>query len=174
MVDSSLAEDYQTLDIAPNASLLEVERAYFHLRALYAEGALASYGLMEMPQKQLRLQEIEAAYARIVAARRQLARQDAPNQELGVHAAADDGSPAGQLKQARLQAQMTLKELTNILKIGRLHLQNIEEENFAALPATVYLRGFLLSYAKALKIPQPEDLVNRYLARCSSAAQESE
>jgi hypothetical protein len=174
MVDSPLAKDYRSLGIHPDASLLEVERAYFHMRSLYAEGSLASYGLLESPQQDQRLQEIEAAFARIVASRRQLAPQNPPPQANEVPTLADDGSPAAQLKGARMQAQMTLKELANTLKIGYLHLQNIEEENFADLPATVYLRGFLLSYAKALKIPQPEDLTHRYLDRRALAAQGNE
>lgn len=174
MVDSSLADDYQSLDIDPEASLLEVERAYFHRRALYAEGSLASYGLMDQSQQQERLEQIEAAFARITAARRQLASPVACGQEENVLSATDDGSPASQLRQARIQAQLTFKDLANTLKIGRQHLQNIEEERFDELPATVYLRGFLLSYAKALKIPHPEDLASRFLARRSSAGQESE
>jgi hypothetical protein len=174
MVDDALAKDYLSLGVRPDASLLEVERAYFHMRSLYAEGSLASYGLLESPQQDQRLQEIEAAFARIVASRRQLAPQNPPRQANQVPAGADDGLPAAQLKGARLHAHLTLKELASTLKIGYLHLQNIEEENFADLPATVYLRGFLLSYAKALKISEPEDLAHRYLARRALAAQKNE
>jgi DNA-binding XRE family transcriptional regulator len=172
MVDP-LAADYQSLDIDPKASRLEVEQAYLHRRALYADGSLASYGLLEQPQKQQRLQEIEAAYARIVAARQQPAPPSLPGQEEGLRQL-PDGSPASQLRQARLEARLTLKDLAQTLKIGHRHLQNIEEERFEDLPATVYLRGFLLCYAKALKIAHPEDLASRYLACRSQAGQGGE
>jgi hypothetical protein len=174
MVDSSLLADYQSLDIDPMASLLEIERAFFHLRSLYVDGSLATYVLLDQPQKKERLEEIEAAYARIMAARQQLARPSLPGQGEDLRRAPVNDSPANQLRQARIKAQLTLKDLSHTLKIGRLHLQNIEEEHFADLPATVYLRGFLLSYAKALKIPLPEDLASRYLARRLAATPRSE
>jgi hypothetical protein len=163
-MNDSLLEDYQRLALQPGATPLEVERAYAHLRALYAEGALACYGLFEQPQQQQCLEEIEAAYRRIVAVRRQLAPSPAHRGSADPAPAAGT-TPGSLLLQARLQAGLTIKELANTLKIGHLHLQNIEQERYDALPATVYLRGFLLSYAKALHIPEPDTLVSSYLTR---------
>jgi flagellar biosynthesis protein FlhG len=171
MVDNSLAEDYRRLDVGPEASLLEVERAYFHRRALYTQGSLATYGLMEPSEQQQHLEEIEAAFARITAALRLPVPPPVSSGEGASNPMAPDecANPASQLKQARLRAKLTLKELAHTLKIGHLHLQNIEDERFDALPATVYLRGFLLSFAKELNIPHPEDLASRFLARRAAA-----
>jgi hypothetical protein len=165
MDDKSLAGDYQALGVAPDASWLEVERAYFHMRTLYAEGSLASYGLFEPSQLQQRRQEIELAFARITDSRRKQTKDLSPELAGADHPSHDHSSPAALLWQTRQQTGMSLKEVAKILKIGYLHLQNIEEERFEDLPPTVYLRGFLLSYAKVLKIPNPENLARDYLAR---------
>lgn len=170
MVASTLTEDYQRLDVHPDASMLEVERAFFHLRALYADGTLANYGLLEQPQRELCLAEIEDAYSRIVTARRQLA--PAPPRITAVDNAAaitaTGETPGALLRQTRLQRGLSIKELANTLKIGHLHLRNIEEERYEELPATVYLRGFVRSYAKALDIAQPDELASRYLDRANN------
>jgi cytoskeletal protein RodZ len=56
------------------------------------------------------------------------------------------------LKRVREARGLTLKELEARTKIGHWHLDNIEREKFAALPAQVYLRGFLMSLARELKL----------------------
>jgi flagellar biosynthesis protein FlhG len=50
-------------------------------------------------------------------------------------------------------------------KIGSTRLDQIEKEMFDRLPAAVYLRGFVLEYAKALGISQPQEVAAVYLAR---------
>ncbi len=56
------------------------------------------------------------------------------------------------LRAAREGRGMTLRELSDKTKIGVNHLENIEADHYAALPVAVYLRGFLMSVARELKL----------------------
>lgn len=68
------------------------------------------------------------------------------------------------LKLLREQRKMTIRELSDMTKIGSRYLELIEEESYKKLPARPYLRGFLTLYAKALGY-EPERVVNDYLKR---------
>ncbi len=58
-----------------------------------------------------------------------------------------DGSS---LRRARLRAGVELKEISEITKVSMTNLQNIEDEEFEDLPASVYIRGFVMAYANIL------------------------
>jgi flagellar biosynthesis protein FlhG len=49
-------------------------------------------------------------------------------------------------------------------KVSVHHLRSIEEENWAAMPAQVYLRGFLVEFARFLRL-DPTQVARTYLAR---------
>jgi hypothetical protein len=55
-----------------------------------------------------------------------------------------------------------LKQIYQKTKINREHLEWLEEENFANLPALVYIRGFIMEYAKALNL-DPHRVSDSYL-----------
>ena len=49
-------------------------------------------------------------------------------------------------------------------KIGQMYLRFIEENNYRDLPAPVYLRGHLVQFAKFLKLEQPDQFADAYMA----------
>lgn len=62
---------------------------------------------------------------------------------------------AGQiLCRARLAAGYSRAQIAELTKIPERHLQSIEEDNFAALPARAYAVGFSRSYARALGLDE--------------------
>lgn len=74
-----------------------------------------------------------------------------------------DGPINGELlKRMREHLGLTLLDMSDRTKIGKTHLDNIERENFAALPAQVYLRGFLISIARELRV-DPVRVAKAYL-----------
>lgn len=83
-----------------------------------------------------------------------------PMPELGA-ATEYDGALLRQIREAQ---GMTLRDLANRTRISLGHLEHIEAEAFRELPERVYLRGFLLAYARELKLDGPR-LVETYLAR---------
>lgn len=56
------------------------------------------------------------------------------------------------LRRLREAQGLSLQEMADHTKIGKSHLENIEGDRHAALPAQVYLRGFLMSYARELRL----------------------
>jgi len=66
------------------------------------------------------------------------------------------------LRRVREARGLTLKDLAAKTKIGHWHLDNIEREKYSALPALVYLRGFLGSLARELKL-DPVRVARSYL-----------
>jgi len=64
---------------------------------------------------------------------------------------------------------MSYPYVSNKLKVAIYHLEAIEREEFSALPAKVYVRGFLRSYAKLLGF-NSEKATNAYMARFDKAA----
>ena len=56
------------------------------------------------------------------------------------------------LKNTRIEKGMTLQEISNITKISVRYLNGIENGDWSMMPGNFYVKGFIRSYAKALKI----------------------
>ncbi|MCH7809334.1 MAG: helix-turn-helix domain-containing protein [Chloroflexi bacterium] len=68
-------------------------------------------------------------------------------------------SPLGEtLRKARLEKNITFEDAERVTRIPRKYLEALELENFGILPAPVYARGFLRSYASYLGL-EPKDLL---------------
>lgn len=68
-------------------------------------------------------------------------------------------SPLGEtLRKARLDKNVTFEDAERVTRIPRRYLEALELENFGILPAPVYARGFLRSYASYLGL-EPRDLL---------------
>lgn len=68
-------------------------------------------------------------------------------------------SPLGEtLRKARLDKNITFEDAERVTRIPRKYLEALELEDFGILPAPVYARGFLRSYASYLGL-EPKDLL---------------
>lgn len=163
MSEMVLNEAYDCLDLTPDASLLQVERTYRRKRTLFAENSLATYALMDEGGRRQYLDRLEAAYQRICGAA-------APPQATSAPAVAarpdpDAAAAPGHFLRARREAAgLSLQEVAERTKIGSRKLAQIEEEKYEALPAPVYLRGFVLAYARLLGLPDPDGTARLFLA----------
>jgi DnaJ-class molecular chaperone len=68
------------------------------------------------------------------------------------------------IKAIRTTQEISLEEIFKQTNISRETLEDIEEERFEKLPALVYLRGFLKTYANILQVNQTE-MVDGYVKR---------
>jgi len=67
--------------------------------------------------------------------------------------------PLGEyLKQARKKKRLSLEKVASQTRIQEHHLQALESEDFGNLPAKVFAKGFVRSYAKALGLDEEEAL----------------
>lgn len=68
----------------------------------------------------------------------------------------------------RERTGLTTRNIADITKISERYFQYIEKEDYSRLPARIYLRGFLIQYAKVLGV-DPERLAGGYLRRMEIA-----
>jgi Helix-turn-helix domain len=76
------------------------------------------------------------------------------------------------LRKVREARGITIGQIAERTKVTRHHVENIEGERFAALPAPVYLRGILLAMARELRL-DGQKVARAYLERAGSAARDA-
>ena len=167
MSQDKLSQDYKLLGLSEDATAQEARRAYHRMKALYADSSLATYSLLTAEQREEMLDNIERAYMRVskeVGSRVQGNRVQVFREELPTLADFQHGqSIGGYLKRCRENRGMTLRDVSNETRIRTTYLEQIENEELSALPAPVYLRGFVLEFARVLGLPDPEAITAIYL-----------
>lgn len=66
------------------------------------------------------------------------------------------------LKQIREYKNVPIERMAEMTRISKTHLQALEDENLAKLPAEVYVRGYVYQYAKVLKL-NPENVAASFI-----------
>lgn len=162
---------HDLLEVERGASDEDVRRAFKRTREIYADDALACYGLFEPEELAKVRTRLEEAYDVLLdpARRRPYELSVFPIDE---DEAEDEPRPAemrGELppppvvtpdtdwtgaliKQVRESMGVDLRDISQRTKVGLVYLRAIEEDNFSALPAPVYVRGFVAEMAKHLKL----------------------
>jgi hypothetical protein len=70
------------------------------------------------------------------------------------------------LRQVREAYGLSLQQVAERTRITRIHLENVEADRYDHLPATVYLRGILVSLARELRL-DPARVSKSYLLAVS-------
>jgi cytoskeleton protein RodZ len=68
------------------------------------------------------------------------------------------------LRELRVKRGLSLDELSRVTRVARPHLEALEDDAFASLPAPVFTRGFIRAYCQAVGVA-PEDALARYDGR---------
>jgi hypothetical protein len=183
---------YRLLDVAETATPHEIRQAYELARRTYGGESLATYSLFGAEDRQAVMAQIEEAYrvlsdpdrrrsydARLAASG---SSPGAPTSPAGVPAKTETGRPepprevslepeitvipdvitGRDLQQWREARRMSLQTIANLTRINITYLQYLEEDKHAKLPHTVFIRSYLLQYAKALKL-DADRLLTSYL-----------
>ena len=166
--------DWEILGLEPGADLAAVKRAYRHRRALYDGESLATYTLLEDDERRKIQAEIDAAFRRIVG-------EEPPSERLGMPAEAYDETdgidvsaatppdpsqqPGLYLRHHRQHLGLDLQQIAAETRISPAILSKIEHGEQEGLPAPVFVRGFVLQYARALGLSDAEKLANAFLER---------
>jgi len=66
------------------------------------------------------------------------------------------------LKEIREYKKVSIEKMSEMTRISKTNIKNIEIENTEPLPAMVYVRGFVYQYAKCLKL-NPELVASSYM-----------
>lgn len=68
------------------------------------------------------------------------------------------------IRKVREFRRVSIEEMSNNTKISKTYLLAIEEENFAKLPAAVFVRGFVIQVARVLRLSH-QKVAAAYMAR---------
>jgi len=163
----TLEKDYKLLNLDLNATAQEARRAYHRMKALYSEGSLATYSLMTSGERDEMLDRIERAYMRISMNIEPPSQTPGPSlfpEEAAPPAPPEPGESIGAyLKRCRQNLGLTLRDIASRTRVRTTYLEHIENERLSDLPAPVYLRGFVLEFARILDLPDPESITAAYL-----------
>jgi flagellar biosynthesis protein FlhG len=178
---------YEILEVNPHATAKEIQRAYENAKETYHRDSLAIYSLFSEEEVNKIQAAIEESYRvlmdealRKIYDQSHLQISDGPKweQPLEVQAISpkkkaplsftDLSINAGEeiyrgktLREIRERIGIDLKTVTTETKISTKILEWIEEETLEKLPAAVYLKGFLKSYAQSLGL-DPQKVVEGY------------
>ena len=181
MDEESLQASFDCLGLSVDASLDEVERAFLELRNLYSAETLATYSLFDEADRQEKLAALKNAYERIRQAQAEKpdeetlpAQEEKPPVAKPLRANVDADlrqSPGLFLQQSRQVLGLSLQDVAKQTKVRSSLLQSIEEQRFDFLPAPVYLRGFVREFARMVKVPEIDALVDAFMGLYESDQQ---
>jgi flagellar biosynthesis protein FlhG len=188
---------YEVLELDPGASDEEIRRAHKRMREIYANDSIAICGLYAPERLEVVHERLEVAHDVLLDPERrkrydlELFPGGVPRRPPVPHpvSARADETPhpatvlprepeigpgtefTGQLLRAIREARgLDLGDVAQRTKINIAYLRAIEEERWEAMPALVYARGFLLEYARTLRL-DPQRVVRSFFERLQRAGE---
>jgi hypothetical protein len=171
-------DHYSVLGLAPGAGREQVERAYRFSLELYGEGSVATYSLLEPNEAEQERLRVREAYQVLVDGEKRRSYDESQGFQSPESTALPFPAPVStgpavelpavltgpDLRKIREARGVSLRHIAAVTKIGVRYLEYVEEDRFALLPAPVYLRGFLLEYARLVGI-DPRRAADAYMSR---------
>jgi len=176
---------WEILGLEPGASPAEIRHAYERLNARLAPGSLALYSLADREQQAALQRQLRLAFLELIgdaldqrpaeppAAPRHAAEAAAPGPPPPADradAAPTEPPPSGggfdgvALRRAREAKGISLDALSHRTRIRKALIEAVEGERFGALPAKVFVRGFVFAIAGQLGL-DPETVWASYGSR---------
>lgn len=181
---------YELLEIEPTASDEDIRRANRRVRQTYARDSVVIAGLYSRDRLERLERRLDDAYDTLMDPIRRKAYDQAlfpegvptlepPRVEVSAPVPVAERPPMPEidadavftgdlLREVREALGLELREIAERTKIGMTYLEAIENESFPTLPAEVYVRGFLVEFAKMLKLDVDRVLAS-YLPRYRAA-----
>jgi flagellar biosynthesis protein FlhG len=179
---------YEILEVSPGATSKEIQKAYERAKETFHADSMAIYSLYSEKELEEIDEAVEEAYRILMdeSSRRSYDQThprtlgerppEKPSEaqvasrekrvplsftDLSFHAEMKHYR-GSELKQLRERMGLELQAVSKQTKISLKILESLEEESFDKLPALVYLKGFLKSYAQCLGL-DPQKVVEGYL-----------
>jgi flagellar biosynthesis protein FlhG len=180
---------YAILGVTRSANDEEVRRAYKRVKEMYASESIAAFSLLSDAEVAASRVNLDEAYDTLLDSVRRraydlstfhdpepevraalpprpadVAERSMLQNELVREIGPDTEFTGSLLRKVRQAQGIELREISLRTKIATSHLAAIEEEHYAKLPATVYVRGFVNELAKFLRL-DPLQVQKTYLRR---------
>jgi hypothetical protein len=158
---------YAVLELASDASAIDIRKAYLFLKELYSTESIATVPLENeiSPEEQRQIiVAIEEAYRKLSVRSEQRPFSGPDSRLTGMDCASYNGQV---LRQIRQRLNIHLQDMALATNIHKQYLEDIENENYSALPVYVYTRGYVANYAKFLCLDHQkvtEDYMSRFTA----------
>ncbi len=174
MSKKELKKYFETLEISPDSTILEIRNAYNRLKKLYSTDSVVISPIADEFSKKDRkeiLQQVEEAFMKLMESLKGRHRSLSPHRgdlvsgdDLSEEQTEEESYSGSVLKQIREKMGIQLFEVSLDTKIRMELLESIEDEEFDSLPEEVYLKGHLTNYANYLLL-QPDKVTEDYIAR---------
>ncbi|RME14918.1 MAG: hypothetical protein D6797_07745 [Bdellovibrio sp.] len=165
---------YEILDLRPDASKEQIILAYENAKKLYAPSNKEIYKFFSQEELQELFELIEVAFHTL----KDPERRRKYDISMGLIQKKDTPSPSveepknisGQsLKAFRQKKGLSLDDISEATCIKKKYLIAIEEENFQALPAPVFVRGYIKHIAQYLGFQSPQNVVSSFMQKMKNA-----
>ena len=178
---------YEVLELSVDANLNDLEEAYKKMKKIISSDNIATYSLYNGDKIKEINKEIEEAYnyiknelkskshnksdekVPVISENRSEINEDETlieipkdvTEKINIYETDIDGSI---LKIIREHKNISLKEVSEAIKLRMKIISDIEKNNYTELPARVFVRGFVINYAKFLNLDS-EKVANDYMAK---------
>ncbi|MFC1523938.1 helix-turn-helix domain-containing protein [Thermodesulfobacteriota bacterium] len=164
---------FDVLELSTDATLREIKESYNFLKGLYSGESIATMSAEGdiSPEKRAEiLEQVEEAYTKVlVLFKGEILEQD---QSVLDYIAGIEQFDGQTMQVIREKMGVQLPDVSKATRVLLQHLENIEADNYAALPVPVYTRGFVAAYAKHLLLDA--DRVTRdFMKRFAVARQDN-
>lgn len=182
---------HDLLEVERGATDEEIRRAYKRAKELYAHDSLACYGLFDAAGLDALRARLDEAYDVLLdpARRRPYELSVFPPEPMP--APQRDGVPTPSatspappitpdtefrgplIRAVRESLGLEIRDVSQRTKIGQGYIRAVEEDDYASLPALVYVRGFVHEIAKVLRI-DPDQVSRTYTKHYKRFIEEQE
>ncbi len=178
---------YELLGVKPSATENEIREAYMKLKKIFSRENPSLYSIYDDEEIGKLMQDIQEAasilldsdkrknYDRLLVENKMYPESlfkienisDGQKSEIPPPLFAEIQEEGAGLffKKVRESMGLDIKEVARITRIQTAYLEAIENENFEKLPPRVFVRGFVISYAKLIKVGNLEKVVNEYMKK---------
>ena len=171
---------YEIFELSPNATKEQLRQAFELAKLTYGTDSLATYSLFDSEERKEIIERIVLAYETLsselhrkkydqeilglTVAESSVKGSDPPEAAESLPRTAEpsgkddrdralpdiDSLTGGKLRDYRERRKIPLQEIANKTRINITYFEYLEREQYASLPPTVYLRSYLIQYARML------------------------
>lgn len=174
------ASYYDLMELTPEASSEDIRSRYLFLKDLYEGDSIEIRAFNDEYSEKIRidyLMRLDEAYEKLSEFHRNKKADikppgKGPDDEFLQWLGQIECFTGPVLRSVRERMGVDLKTIFNVTRIQPQFLEDVENEAFDSFPAEIYLRSYLIEYARFLSL-DPQRILNDYLPRYRASRENS-